>query len=150
MMKKLDEIMELMTDEMADFKTAILKLQLTSKQLFNLSIPISAEALEKNLNIFLEKQEEENRLKDEVLKEIDKKLKHARIIPNYLLILFGTLGIMVLGLLGYLGYTAKAAEKEKFEIYQLIMESENDRYQDYFSDNPEIKDNYCQWLEGEK
>jgi hypothetical protein len=149
-MKKLDEIMELMTDEMADFKTAILKLQLTSKQLFNLSIPISTEALEKNLNIFLEKQEEENRLKDEVLKEIEKKLKHARLIPNYLLILFGTLGIFSLGLLGYFGYTVKAAEKEKFEIYRMVMESENDDYQEYFSKNPEIKDVYCQWLEGKK
>jgi hypothetical protein len=64
-MKKLDEIMELMTDEMEDFKVAILKIEQLSKQLCDLSIPISTEALEKNLNIFLEKQEEENRLKDE-------------------------------------------------------------------------------------
>jgi hypothetical protein len=149
-MIKLDEIMELMTDEMDDFKTAILKLDLLSKQLFNLSIPISTEAMEKNLNIFLEKQEEEKRLKDEVLKEIEKKLKHARIIPNYLLILLGTLGIMALGLLGYFGYIAKAAEKEKFEIYRMIMEADNGDYQDYFSENPEIKDDYCQWLEGKK
>ncbi|WP_026837087.1 DUF6730 family protein [Gillisia sp. JM1] len=149
-MKKLDEIMELMTDEMADFKAAILELELLSKQLFNLSIPISTEALEKNLNIFLEKQEEENRLKDEVLNEIEKKLKHARIIPNYLLILFGTLGIMALSLLGYFGYTAKTVEKDKFEMYRIILESENDRYQQYLSINPEIKDDYCQWLEGKK
>ncbi|CAM4082438.1 DUF6730 family protein [Gillisia hiemivivida] len=149
-MKKLDEIMELMTDEMADFKAAILELELLSKQLLNLSIPITTEALEKNLNIFLEKQEEENRLKDEVLKEIEKKLKHARIIPNYLLILFGALGIIALSLLGYFGYTARALEKEKFEIYRIILESENDSYQQYLSINPEIKDDYCEWLEGKK
>ena len=64
-MKKLDEIMELMTDEMADFKVAILKLELLSKQISTLSIPISTEALDNNLNTFLEKQEKENRLKDE-------------------------------------------------------------------------------------
>jgi hypothetical protein len=149
-MKKLDEIMELMTDEMADFKAAILELDELSKQLLVLSIPISTEALEKNLNIFLEKQKEENNLKDEVIKEIEKKLKHARIIPNYLLILFGMLGIMALGLLGYFGYTAKTAEEEKLEIYQMIIESENNRYQQYLSINPEIKDDYCQWLEGKK
>ncbi|WP_026837150.1 DUF6730 family protein [Gillisia sp. JM1] len=149
-MKKLDEIMELMADEMADFKVAILELELLSKQLLKISIPITTEALEKNLNIFLEKQEEENRLKDEVLKEIEKKLKHARIIPNYLLILFGTLGIIALSLLGYFGYTARALEKEKFEIYRIILESENDSYQQYLSINPEIKDDYCEWLEGKK
>jgi len=149
-MKKLEEIMELMTDEMADFKAAILELDSLSKQLFTLSIPITTEALEKNLNIFLEKQEEENRLKDEVLQEIEKKLKHARLIPNYLMILFGTFGIMALGLLSYFGYTAKTAEEEKLEMYQMIMESENNRYQHYLSINPEIKDDYCLWLEGKK
>ncbi|WP_026838205.1 DUF6730 family protein [Gillisia sp. JM1] len=149
-MKKLDEIMELMTDEMADFKTAILKLELLSKQLFNLSIPISTEALEKSLNIFLEKQEEENRLKDEVLKDIEKKLKHARLIPNYLLILFWILGIITLGILGYLGYTVQKTEKEKFVVYRMVMESENDLYQEYFSENPKIKEDYCQWLERKK
>ncbi len=149
-MKKLDEIMELMTDEMADFKVAILKLELLSKQISTLSIPISTEALDNNLNTFLGKQEEENRLKDNVLKEIERKLERARIIPNYLLILFGALGIMALSLLVYFGYRAKALEKEKFEIYRIIMESENDRHQQYLSINPEIKDDYCQWVEGKK
>ncbi len=149
-MKKLDEIMELMTDEMEDFKAAILKLEQLSKQLCDLSIPISTEALDKNLNSFLKQQQIENNLKDQVLKEIEKKLKHARIIPNYLLILFGALGIMALSLLGYFGYAAKALEKEKFDIYRIIMESDNERYQKYFSKNPDIKDDYCQWLEGKK
>ncbi len=141
-MKKLDEIMELMTDEMADFKADILKLELLSKQLSTLSIPISTEALDNNLNTFLEKQEEENRLKDEVLKEIEKKLKHARIIPNYLLILVCSLGIISLSLLGYFGYSLHARQNEKFELYQILMETNNDRYQEYLSKNPEIKDDY--------
>ena len=149
-MKKLDEIMELMADEMADFKTSIIKLQLLSKQLCDLSIPISTEALEKNLTIFLEKQQEENSLKDEILKDINKNLKHARLIPNYLMILFGTLGIFSLSLLGYFGYTAHSRKDEKFEIYRMVMESDNESYQKYFSKNPEFKDDYCQWLEDEK
>ena len=52
-MKKLDEIMELMTDEMADFKESIFQLKEHSKELQNLSIPITTEALEKKLNTFL-------------------------------------------------------------------------------------------------
>ncbi len=149
-MKKLDEIMELMTDEMADFKAAILKLELLSKQLSNLSIPISTEALDKNLNAFLEKQEEENRLKDEILKEIDKKLKQARIIPNYLLILVCSLGILSLSLLGYFGYFLQERQNEKFELYQILMETNNDSYQEYFSKNLEVQDDFMQWLEGKK
>ncbi|MCM4154756.1 DUF6730 family protein [Gramella sp. AN32] len=149
-MKKLDEIMELMADEMADFKTSILKLQLISKQLFDLSIPISTEAMEKNLNTFLEKQEAKNQLKDDTLKSIDKKLEHAMIIPNYMLVIFGILGILMLGLLGYFGVSCKAAKEEKFGVFQIMTKSENNRYQEYFSEKPEIMNDYCEWLEEKK
>jgi len=149
-MKKLDEIMELMTDEMADFKADILKLEVLSKQLSTLSIPISTEALDNNLNAFLEKQEEENRLKDEVLKEIERKLEHARIIPNYLLILVCSLGIISLSLLGYFGYSLQERQIEKFELYQILMETNNERYQEYLLKNPEIQDDFKQWLEEKK
>jgi len=149
-MKKLDEIMELMTDEMEDFKVAILKLELLSNRLSTLSIPISTEALDNNLNIFLEKQEEENRLKEEVLKEIERKLKHARIIPNYLLILLGALGMLSLSLLGYFGYSVHSRQNEKFELYQILMETNNDKYQEYFSKNPKIQEDFKKWLEGKK
>ncbi len=149
-MKKLDEIMELMADEMTDFNTAVLELQKISEQLVKLSIPISTAALEKTLHVFLKKQEEENWLKNEVLKGIEMKIKHARLIPDYLLILFGTLGIILLGLLGYFWYNVQKTEEEKFEIYRMVMESESDNHREYFSENPEIKADYCQWLEGEK
>jgi len=148
-MKKLDEIMELMTDEMADFKESVLQLKEHSKELNNMSIPITTEALEKNLNTFLEKQEEESRLKDDVLKSIDQKLKHSMLMPRYILIIFGILGIVSLGLLGYFGYSAKAVGEEKFVLVQMMRNSEN-RYQEYFLENPEIKDDYCLWLEAKK
>ena len=147
-MNKLDEIMELMADEMADFKTAVLELQKLSEQLVKMSIPISTEALEKNLNIFLLKQQSEKEKSDEILKEIDRKLKHARIIPNYLLILFGILGILALGLVGYYGYSKNNKQQENFEVYRTIMESQNMSYEDYFAAYPEIHQAYCEWLQG--
>ncbi|TDN80376.1 hypothetical protein DET49_13217 [Salegentibacter sp. 24] len=149
-MKKLDEIMELMADEMADFKTAVLELQKLSKQLITMSIPISTDALEHNLSIFLKKQETEKEITDEILKEIDRKLKRARIIPNYLLILFGILGILSLGLVGYFGYTANEKLEESFSVYGAMMEmkSQNTHYEDYFAAHPESHEAYCKWLEG--
>ncbi|MDT0687672.1 DUF6730 family protein [Autumnicola psychrophila] len=146
-MKKLDEIMELMADEMADFKTTVLELQRLSDKLFDLSIPITTEVLEKELNIFLKKQETESQERDEILKGIDKKLKKASLIPNYLLILFGSMGIFALSLIGYFSYTSKEKTEQNFEIYQMIMESQNKRYDDYFEAYPEIHKAYCKWLE---
>ncbi|SFF62068.1 hypothetical protein SAMN04488033_10215 [Salegentibacter agarivorans] len=147
-MKKLDEIMELMADEMEDFKTAVLELKKLSGQLAKMSIPISTEALEKNLNTFLQKQEAEKEKTDEILKEIDRKLKRVRIIPNYLLILFGISGVIALGSVGYFGYTSKEKVEDNFEVYQTIMESQNKSYQDYFAAFPEIQQAYCEWIQG--
>ena len=146
-MKKLDEIMELMADEMEDFKTAVLELQKLSGQLVKMSIPISTEALEKNLNTFLQKQEVEKQKTDEILMEIDRKLKHARVIPNYLLILFGISGIIALGSVGYFGYSSKEKVEDNFEVYQAIMESQNKHYEDYFAAYPEIHQAYCEWID---
>jgi len=148
-MKKLDEIMELMTDEMADFKLAILNLRKLSGEIENMSIPISTEALDKNLNAFLEKQEENDRFKNDMLKSIDQKLKNARLMPNYLLLLFGIFGILMLGLLGYFKSSASKAAQEKFEMYQM-MNSKSELFENYLSENPEIKNGYYQWLEENK
>ncbi len=142
--------MELMADEMADFKTAVLKLQLLSKQLFELSIPISTEALENNLTAFLKKQEAQSQERDEILRSIDKKLKNARLIPDYLIILFAVLGIIALGMLGYFGYTAKTQQEESFKVYRMILESENQLQRDFLAAYPEIKEEYCRWLEVQK
>lgn len=149
-MKKLDEIMELMADEMADFKTAVLELQKRSEQLAEMSIPISTEALEKTLKSFLQQQEAENEKRKEILQGIDRKLQHARLLPNYLLLLFGIAKILGLGLLGYFGYTSNEKQEENFEVYRMIMESQNKLHEDYFAAFPEIRKAYCQWLEDEK
>ena len=100
-MKKLDEIMELMTDEMADFKEAVLQLEKHSKELENMSIPITTEALDKHLKDFLKDQEEENQLKIDILKKINGKLQGAVLIPKYILLLFGSIIIILLCLLMY-------------------------------------------------
>ena len=100
-MKKPDEIMELMTDEMADFKAAILQLKEYSKELENMSIPITTEALDKQLQDFLKGQEEENQLKIDILKKINGKLQGAVLIPKYILLLFGGIIIILLCLLMY-------------------------------------------------
>ena len=146
-MKKLDEIMELMADEMADFKVSILKLELLSKELNKMSIPISTAAIDENLKSFLQNQEEANDLKNELLRDIKIQLKRASLIPNYILVLFGSILILLLSGLGYFIYSAKIIEEEKFQIYRTISESKLESYQIFFSENPEIKEDYCNWLE---
>ncbi|WP_026913683.1 DUF6730 family protein [Christiangramia portivictoriae] len=146
-MKKLDEIMELMADEMADFKKSLARLDALSKELNKMSVPISTSTFDENLKSFLQKQEEANELKNELLRDIIIQLERASLIPNYVLVLFGGILIMLLSGLGYFIYSSKITEEEKFQIYRTISESELESYQIFFSENLEIKEDYCSWLQ---
>jgi hypothetical protein len=146
-MKKLDEIMELMADEMADFKVSLLKLELLSKELNEMSIPISTAAIDENLKSFLQKQEEANELKNELLRDINDKLERASLIPNYVFVWYASILVLLIFGLGYFIYSSKTTEEEKNEIYRTISESELEYYQIFLSENPEINEDYCNWLE---
>ncbi len=95
-MKKLDEIMELMADEMADFKKSLEKLEGLSKELNERNIPICKAAIDENLKSFLQKQEAADELKNELLRDIKNRLEKASLIPNYVLVLFGSILIILL------------------------------------------------------
>ena len=144
-MKKLDEIMELMADEMADFKTSLLKLDGLSKEINDMIIPISTEAMENKLDSFLKNQEEAVSSRDTLFLDIQNQLKGARLIPNYMLVLFGCCLLILILALSYYINAARLEEKQRFELYQFIYESEVERYQIYFSENPELKEEYCEW-----
>lgn len=146
-MKKLDEIMELMADEMADFKTSLAKLEALSKELNEMSIPISTAAIDEKLKSFLQKQEETNELKNELLRDINDKLERASLIPNYVFIWYASILVLLIFGLGYFIYSDKITKEEKFKLYQTISESELDNYQIFFFENPEIKEDYCNWVE---
>ncbi|MCP9200801.1 hypothetical protein MKO06_12850 [Gramella sp. GC03-9] len=146
-MKKLDEIMELMADEMADFKTSLEKLEALSKELNDISIPISTAAIEENLQPFLVNQAQANEQKNVLLREVNIQLKKASLIPNHILVLFGIVLVLLLSGLGYFIYSAISAKDEKFEVYKMIVESKLESYQNYFSENSNIKEDYCNWLE---
>lgn len=146
-MKKLDEIMELMADEMADFKSSLLKLEALSKELHDMSIPISTAAMEGKLGEFLRNQEEAVSSRDALFLDIQNQLKRARLIPKSVMIIFGSSLLVLLMALGYFIYAARLEEKRRFELYQGISQSELECYTIYFSENPDIKADYCTWFE---
>lgn len=123
--------MELMADEMQDFKKSLLHLQKLSNELQNHSIPISTEVMEKHLDSFFQKQGEREALAAERLNAIDEKLRNAYILPKKLGVIVGGILILLIGLIGYLIFELKETENEKFEVDQMRNKEqtdENDRY----------------------
>ena len=130
-MKKLDEIMELMADEMQDFENGLLQLKKINDELQSRSIPISTEVMEKHLNSFFQKQQEREALAAEKLNAIEEKLKNAYILPKNLGVIVGGILILLISIIGYLAFELKEIKNEKPEVEQMRNKEqteENDRY----------------------
>lgn len=146
-MKKLDEIMELMSDEMADFEINVHHLQQLNKELESQSIPISTAALEVKLQEFLTRQIEMNLEKDKAVLDIKSEIKKSNIIPKNILTLFATVLLLLLTAGGYFGYQNHFQKSRVIELYEMVLESETENYNRFFSEYPKLKEDYCSWLE---
>lgn len=128
--------MELMADEMQDFQNGLLQMKKMTEELNTRSIPISTEAMEKQLKFFFQQQQEKEAIASERLNIIDIKLKKAYILPKNLGMIFGSLLILLITLIGYLS----------FEIIVLKDEERKEKlawsYKTYLQENPEQRKAY--------
>ncbi|NJW54648.1 hypothetical protein HC174_07235 [Salinimicrobium sp. CDJ15-81-2] len=117
-MKKLDEIMELMADEMQDFQNGLLQMKKMIEELNTRSIPITTEVMEKQLKIFFQKQQERESLALENLRSIDQKLKNTTIVPRNIIALFGSILLVLVLIIGYLSFELMQSKDVKNEMLQ--------------------------------
>ena len=131
-MKKLDEIMELMADEMKDFEESLLQLKKMTDELQSRSIPISTEVMEKQLSSFFQKHQEKDAWIAEKFNAIDEKLKKAYILPKSLGIVLGSFFILLITLIGYLTYKLMETKDENFQEGQMSNEKDAEGNDTYF------------------
>ncbi|PRX55375.1 DUF6730 family protein [Flagellimonas meridianipacifica] len=110
-MKKLDDIMELLTDEINGFQNSIKKLEALSKG-FN-QIKVDTSKFEYHLKEHLRHQERIQSQNKRTLNDIDKKLKRAKLIPKWLLVLFLSVSIILSMTIGYLSFQVVQLNKKE-------------------------------------
>ncbi|HEY9185346.1 MAG TPA: DUF6730 family protein [Salegentibacter sp.] len=119
-MKKLDEIMELMADEMADFKSSLERLEDLSNKLHKTSVPLSTEILEKHLNSFLKIQQQKENARTGNLELIHSKLERAYILPKSLARLLLSVLLTLLISLSYLTYKVIESQNENQKLHKQL------------------------------
>lgn len=139
-MKKLDEIMELMADEMQDFQNGLLQMKKMTDELSARSIPITTEVMEKQLKFFFQQQQEKEAIAAERLIAIDDKLNKAYILPKNIGIIFGIFLILLISLIGYLSFEVVKLKDEKLQGQSVIL------YEQYLKENPGQKEEFENWL----
>ena len=145
-MAKLDEIMEVLTQEISGFNNSIGKLEELSKKFDDVEIKIDTTHLEFQIKEFLRLQ---NRTKDSYedrMKEVLKKIEKSRWYPKWevaMIYVVTCLNTIAFSYLGY--YYIKYEQKMEATVLKVKQESLG-RARGYFEDHEVIYKNFEMWV----
>lgn len=111
-MKKMDDIMELLIDEISGFQKSIEKLEGLSSNLNDFKLKVDTSKIEFLLKENLRTQERVQSQNRQALKKIDEKLKRSKLIPKWLLVLFLSSLLIMSITFGYLGFQVVKLNRE--------------------------------------
>lgn len=144
-MKKMDEIMELLTEEIDGFNRSIGKLKRMSENLDNLKIKADSSKIEYLIKEHLNQVERTmygHRIRVE---EILKGVHNAKLILG----LFCTASAITVFTLGYFGYHFVQLEDKKAEAFIAGKKEIITQLKGYFDENPNEHENFKKWSEKE-
>tara|TARA_R110002051_G_scaffold290421_1_gene353840 strand:+ start:374 stop:847 length:474 start_codon:yes stop_codon:yes gene_type:complete len=144
--KKLDEVMELLTDELDGFNKAIVRLERFTQNTDNIKVVPDTSEIERLLREHLNSEKDGTERLHESVQDISSQISKARIIPKTKLWIHYMIWLFSLIIIGYLGFKASrmndVREKAFSEGEQNVILS----LRGYFEQNPELYESYQKWL----
>lgn len=145
-MKKIDEIMELLTEEISGFNASISKLEELSKNLNNLKIQADASNIEFYIDDFMKSQTRTLDFYAKQLDEIHEKIKKASIRPKWeAKIVYLLIGILTIAF-SYLSYHFIKFENRKEASFLNGKKEAVYEIRGHFNDHPIIYENFEKWV----
>jgi len=136
-MAKIDELVALLTEELNEFKTNITRLEKQSEKIQDIKVVQDTSNIEYLLKEYLKEKKSaiERRRRD--VEEINKKIKKARIIPNWLMAFFCVTTSLIVLTLGYYAYEIVQFENKKDEMIEQGKQKMISEFRGYFDKHPE-------------
>lgn len=145
-MAKLDEIMEVLSQEIDGFNTSIDKLEKLSEKFNDLKIEADTSKLELQFKDFLSSQKTSSYSYEKRMDEISKKIEKSRWTPKWeMVMLYFVIAVNTLAF-GYLGYYFINYEKK---MQNAILKTKNEglgKASGYFNDHPIIYKDFQKWV----
>ena len=144
-MAKLDEIMEVLTQEISGFNKSIGKLEELSEKFDDVEIKIDTSHLEFRIEEFLRLQEQKKDSYEKRIEEVLKNIEKSRWTPKWevtMIYVVMCLNTIAFGYLGY--YYIKYEQKMDAAILKVKQESLG-RARGYFDDHPIIYKDFKRW-----
>ena len=145
-MKKLDEIMELLTEEIDGFNKSITKLERLSEKIRHTRINADTSGIETMVENYLHREESTLTYYKSQMGEINKKLRWGRA----LLLLFCITTTITVLTMGYFGYQNILLEREKEDYYNQGRKETMEQFQGFFDGHPEAYKSYELWIQKKK
>lgn len=144
--KKLDEVMELLTDELDGFNKAIVRLEQLTQSTDNIKIRPDISEIEHLLKEHLNSEKAKNsRLQESVL-DIEKQISSARLIPKKQLWIHYSIWLVSLVIIAYLAFKASRIDKIQEKAFAEGEQNVILSLRGYFDQNPEHYESYQKWL----
>ncbi|MEM8937721.1 MAG: DUF6730 family protein [Bacteroidota bacterium] len=146
-MKKMDEIMELLTEEIEGFNRSIGKLQELSKKWDNLKIKADSSIIEFYIKDFLRQQERAVETYKKGAEETHRTIKSATLIPKWMTTLFLIISALTVFTLTYFGYHFIRFEENRKAAFERGRKEVIYELRDYFDNHPIIYRDFQRWSE---
>nr|WP_297916449.1 DUF6730 family protein [uncultured Allomuricauda sp.] len=145
-MKKMDEMMELLTEEIEGFNRSIGKLEEFTKKWDNLNIRADSSNIEYHIKDFLRHQERGMEHQTKRTMETERMIKSATLVPKWLLALCCVATCATIISLSYFGYYYLRFEQSKQEAFNLGRAGAMNELWGYFEDHPVIYKDFQKWV----
>ncbi|WP_373516274.1 DUF6730 family protein [Pricia sp.] len=144
-MAKLEEITELLTNELEEFKKGITHLEKLSKDLKNSEVAFDLSDIKRQLCQLKTNQDDHFHSHDSELRNLSSDLAKAKLTPKWLLALFCIASILTVLALGYFGYHFIQLEDSKAETFENGKEQVILDLKGYFDEHPEVYKGFQAW-----
>ncbi|TLP71186.1 DUF6730 family protein [Maribacter sp. ACAM166] len=144
--KKLDEVMELLTDELDGFNKALNKLQRLTKNVEDIRILPDTSEIEKLLETHLQREKEKTLILQESVRSLNESLAKASVISRFRLWVHYSIWAISLFIICYLGFKIAETEEIRKESFAKGGQEVITSLRGYFDQHPEHYKEYEQWL----
>ena len=143
--KKLDEVMELLTDELNGFNKSIDRLKQLTENVDNIKVEASTDDIQKLLHRYLEKEKWNMESIDQNTDTIRKAMINAKVIPRTLFWLMIAVWTISLVTICYLGIRVSRLDSIREKSFESGRQEVITTLRGFFDENPGLFESYESW-----
>ncbi|PHN93392.1 hypothetical protein CSC80_10720 [Maribacter sp. 6B07] len=145
--KKLDEVMELLTDELDGFNKSIVRLEKLTQHTDNINVIPDTSEIERLLREHLNSEMTKTEKLQESVQDISSQISKARLVPKVQLWILYSIWFISLVIIGYLSFKVSGTNVVREKAFTNEGKEVISELRGYFDQNPGHYESYRKWIQ---